>query len=210
MSELWDSYVAGGPEAVLRELGDKPLADQVKALNSLMCEANNDHQDRASVRALFNLAKQLVGESTDHPVLSAYKAVNFNHAAFHWRGWGDNPDVTAEQESAARPSADKNYELAVSLDKGDVPRSRAEWLVGAFCLAAGDRDGAVEWFSLAEATGVTNEDHLERKMIRAYRQLASQEAGTEELLQEIEAEPDGGFYAQQVRSCAKVYGLDIP
>lgn len=209
MSQLWDDYSSGGLPAVRQQLAGQPLAEQVKAVNKLLCEANNDHHDQAAVRNLVGLAEELAEGSEDYDVLSALKAVCFNMAAFHWRGWGDNRSVTKEQESAARPYADRNLQLAVSLDKGDIPRSRAEWLVGAFCVAADDLDGAVEWFSLSESSGVSNEDALERKMVRAYRMLAAKEPGTEDLLKEIEAAPDGSFYAGQVRSCANVYGLEI-
>ncbi len=209
MSDLNEAYDQGGTPAVLQALAETDTAEAVKAINRLVCSRYNDHKDLEAVRSLADEAERLAEGSQDPDVLSAFKAVCFNRAAFYWRGWGDGPQLDPEEEIASAKYADKNLELAIKLEKGPVPTSRAEWLVGAFKLSSGDPAAAGDWFARAFETGQSNEDELEKKMVKAYELVAKGQPGAAAILDEIDQSEDGGFYSGQVRSCAKVYGLQI-
>lgn len=200
------AYVEGDWDGVLKTVSDLPLAEGVKGLNALMIHFRWEEKNLEGVVRACEMAERFAGDSADPDVLAGLKAVCYNRAAFCWRGWGDaDVEVTQELEQGALRYAERNIELARRLGKMGVPLGRAEWLVGAYDWASGDRETASERFSRAAELVAEGEDPLEPLMCRAYA-LAAAGEDPSELLAELDAAENGEFYAGQVRSAMRVYG----
>ena len=89
---------------------------------------------------------------------SRAKALTYDLASFTWPGW-DEPGIviTPPEMRAGLSAARANLRMAEELQKGDVPVSRAQWILGAHLLAAGHPAEAGESFrrsaTTAEAAG---------------------------------------------------------
>lgn len=78
---------------------------------------------------------------------SAAKGFAYNFASFAWRGWNE-PGVliTAADHAAGFDAARVNLRLAIELERGDLPTSRAYWMVAAYHLADGNHELAIANF----------------------------------------------------------------
>jgi len=75
------------------------------------------------------------------------KGLAYNIGSFNWPGW-DEPGVEIGSGEVAEgfDGARLNLRLAAELKKGDLPMSRAHWLVGAYQLAMHDTVAAATSF----------------------------------------------------------------
>jgi len=78
---------------------------------------------------------------------SAAKGFAYNFASFAWQGW-DEPgaSITAADHAAGFDAARVNLRLALELERGDLPTSRAYWMVAAYHLADGEFELAIDNF----------------------------------------------------------------
>lgn len=101
----------------------------------------------------FGLQIALTYDSSDldlaYELRSAAKGFAYNFASFAWRGW-DEPGIliTQADHAAGFDMAKVNLRLAIELERGELPTSRAYWMIGAYNLADGDYDQAIEYFQL--------------------------------------------------------------
>jgi tetratricopeptide (TPR) repeat protein len=99
----------------------------------------------------FGLQTALDYDSSDpnlaYELRSAAKGFAYNFASFAWIGWGE-PDIeiTRADHYAGRDAARVNLRLAIELKRGNLPTSRAYWLVGAYHMADGKYDPAIDNF----------------------------------------------------------------
>ena len=78
------------------------------------------------------------------------KTFYYNLASFTWRGWGEEGIViTPSDEAIGLDAALANLRLAVELNKGDLPLSRARWMLGAQQISAKIYDDAAASFQKA-------------------------------------------------------------
>jgi hypothetical protein len=93
-------------------------------------------------------------DATDKAKADAIRAVAkgcaYDLGSFNWIGW-DEPgyDPATLDDAVGRDAAKTNLRLAYELDKPDIGKSRAHWLVGAYHLSAGDRPAAAASFNEA-------------------------------------------------------------
>jgi hypothetical protein len=67
------------------------------------------------------------------------KTIYYNLASFTWRGWGEIGIETRPYEiTVGLDAARENLRLAVELKKGDLPMSRAHWMLAALQMSAKD------------------------------------------------------------------------
>jgi hypothetical protein len=147
---------------------------------------------------------------------SQAKALSYDLASFTWAGW-DEPGIviTPPEARAGYAAARANLALATELEKGELPRSRAHWILGAHELAAGRPDDAKTNFeaaaTLADAAGT--EGVSEAKLARAFLALAELGAGTDSeavldsALQALREDPDGAALVEQVQTARAVFDL---
>ena len=78
---------------------------------------------------------------------SAAKGFAYNFASFAWQGWGEpGVSITAADHAAGFDAARVNLRLALELERGDLPTSRAYWMVAAYHLADGEFELAIDNF----------------------------------------------------------------
>ena len=78
------------------------------------------------------------------------KALAYNLASYTWPGW-DEPrlPINAAHLAVGLSAAKANLRLARELEKGDLPLSRAHWVMGAHYLATADWPAAIQSFTAA-------------------------------------------------------------
>lgn len=99
----------------------------------------------------FGLQTALEYDSSDpelaYELRSAAKGFAYNFASFAWKGWNEpGIEITSADHAAGFDAARVNLRLALELERGDLPASRAYWMVGAYHLASGEIDQAVANF----------------------------------------------------------------
>jgi hypothetical protein len=78
---------------------------------------------------------------------SAAKGFAYNFASFAWLGWNEpGIIITSADQAAGFDAARVNLRLALELERGDLPTSRAYWMVAAYHLADGDNKHAIANF----------------------------------------------------------------
>jgi len=87
--------------------------------------------------------RKLTSPSLAESLKSTAKGLSYNIGSFCWPGW-DEPGIIVGATALAigRDAAALNLRLALELDKGDVPLSRAHWLIAAHEMAAGNLEAA--------------------------------------------------------------------
>ena len=117
-------------------------------------ERDMDHvvaMSRAGIQYASDQAlAQGAGSGAYFTLRSSAKALAYNLGSFTWPGWKEaNLQIDALHVAAGMDAARLNLRLALELDKGDLPLSRAYWLLGAHLLADGHYRGAQALFGRA-------------------------------------------------------------
>lgn len=147
------------------------------------------------------------------------KAMTYNLASFTWPGWNEPGIVTTASDVALGLDAAKtNLRLAIELQKGDLPLSRAHWMLGAQQLASGAHDAAIESFHTAArfATAASTPAEAELgagfaaivKIVAAANNPAQQESARNELAtirEKLKTLPDGEAFCGQFDGALQVF-----
>lgn len=142
---------------------------------------------------------------------SVAKGMAYDLGSFTWIGW-DEPDfpIGDEHRAIGYDAAKTNLRLAAELNKGDLPLSRAWWLVGAHAMAAGDLVKAKADFEKAAEYAVRVEKPDEDRLCRAYGRLAeylaTPEGAARAALEASIAEIGDAGLADQVSTAWRVFG----
>lgn len=92
--------------------------------------------DQAEMAAAADIEKA-------YTLRSAAKQLAYNLASFTWPGWNQaGIELEPVQVEAGLDAARQNLRLALELDKGDLPLSRAYWMLGGHLLAVQALAGA--------------------------------------------------------------------
>lgn len=112
---------------------------------------------------------------------SAAKQLAYNLASFTWPGWNE-PGINLQplEIEAGQDAARLNLRLALELDKGDLPLSRAYWMLGAHLLAAGAAQGAATNFQRAAMYARRADSPLEEASAKAFAALANLRSAAEQ------------------------------
>ena len=205
-----DSY------ADIAALAEVDLAAKPKAYSEAMRHAYWDDKDLSAAMAIAwaGISRLLALAHASDPeqayeLRSQAKALSYDLASFTWAGW-DEPGIviTPPEARAGCAAARANLELAKELEKAELTRSRAHWILGAHELAAGRPDDARTNFeaaaTLAKAAG--SEGASEAKLSRAFVVLSDLAAGAataadlSAALDELRADPDGAVLVERVRT----------
>lgn len=143
------------------------------------------------------------------------KGIAYNLASFTWPGW-DEPGI--ELDGTARrtglDAAHTNLRLAHELGRGEVPLSRARWVLGAQQMANGDLAGARENFAeaatLAQAADAEGESLLSQAFAMQCERLQSPadtglQRRYEALKAQLATQEHGDFFCQQLDTAWAVF-----
>ena len=154
------------------------------------------------------------GPDRAHELRSQAKRLTYDLASFTWPGW-DEPGiiVTPPEMRAGYAAARANLRMAQELDKGDLPLSRAHWILGAHELAAGHPDEAQASFGRAADHAATAGEAGETELARAFEALAlsaadaSASARLDDALARLGSIDGGAELAAQVTTAKDVLDL---
>ncbi len=221
MSELADN----GSEAAIVFLE----AQENRQLALEACEALMPHyywqQKNLDTSLLFGrtgvrLGNELAAASEDaveaNQIRTHVKIILYNIASFSWPGW-DEPGVliTPEQEAEGLAAARSNLQLAIELEKPELPISRAWWLLGAHLLTAGEIRESASAFGMAAELATRVKKRDEQLLSLAFRQLAliqlQPESGKDEqrlygYMEELGRMEEGEFFTNQIETARQVLG----
>ncbi len=106
-------------------------------VEKLVAEAIKLYSEQDSFAAIMHLCK-LEDPELANKLRSGAKGCADDFASYAWSGW-DEPGITITQadRAAGFDAARVNLRLAIELERGDLPTSRAHWMVGAYYLETG-------------------------------------------------------------------------
>jgi len=108
------------------------------------------------------------------------KGFAYDFASSAWGGW-DEPgvEITSADQAAGFDAARVNLRLAIELERGDLPASRAHWMVGAYHLADGKYSQSIKSFEqgivFAKKADARADEMLNQGYILISKLLASPE-----------------------------------
>ncbi|WP_425615850.1 hypothetical protein NA78x_005782 [Anatilimnocola sp. NA78] len=150
---------------------------------------------------------------------SSAKAMTYNLASFTWPGW-DEPgiEISPADVQLGLDAAKTNLRLAIELQKGDLPLSRAHWMLAAQQLAVQSFFDATESFAqaaaFATAANAPEEALLARGFISVVKivaasaeshERAAATAELDELKSQLRQLPDGDAFCSQFDGAIKVF-----
>jgi DNA-binding transcriptional MerR regulator len=202
------------------------VSDAANAFGQALKSAYWDHKDLVLASAiayagagrLLAAAAQATEQREADEARSAVKGLVYDLASFAWPGW-DEPgvDIPAEAEAAGLSAARANLAMAVDLEKGDLPISRAHWMLGAHLLTSGEFAEARDHFSVAADFADRAGADAEMALARAFgalADLAESKPGAETdlsgALQDLEACEGGDMFVAQVETARTVLDLEGP
>lgn len=168
---------------------------------------------RAAVQA--GLTATEADPETKNDLRSAAKAACFDLASFTWPGW-DEPGITVtnSDQAVGMDAARANLRLAIELNKGVLPLSRAHWMLAGHYLAARSHGAAIEHFELAADYARRAESaaaELLAKGFSALTQLLADPADTaarsrlDKIKSELAPIDDGPFFISQIDTAVGVF-----
>ena len=146
---------------------------------------------------------------------SIAKGLAYDLGSFTWPGW-DEPgiDIAPAHLAFGLEAAKVNLRLARELNKGDLPLSRACWLLGAHHLAAGDMQAAQRHFQEAAGYAQSAGANEEALLCAGYDALvailaSSQDPARPDALASIQAQlaatEQGKGFAAQLETAQRVF-----
>lgn len=156
-------------------------------------------------------------QETVYEARSGAKALMYDIASFTWTGWDEQGiDVTPPQEAEGFHAARGNLAMAIELDKGALPLSRACWMLGAHELTAGVPLAAVESFVRAQDHASKAGSDVDVELSMAFECLARVESGDKaalialsESLETLAGFEHGEALVAQVTTAGLVLGHDL-
>jgi hypothetical protein len=150
---------------------------------------------------------------------SAAKGCAYDFASCAWSGW-DEPGVviTPADQAAGFDAARVNLRLAVELERGDLPTSRAHWMVGAYHLEGGAYDLAIKSFeegiNFARKADAQADEMLNQGYVFISRLLASPDDHSareayDSLKADFQAIEHGERFIQQLDTALKVFSQQV-
>lgn len=178
--------------------------DVVVLLSVAAIEYGLDHG-----RALARRKPKLAYET-----LSVTKAISYNLAANTWPGWGDPVTIEPFHMRCGLDAARLNLRLAKELNKGELPQSRAHWMLGAQLLANGAKRESIKSFERAERLAAKAGVHDEALLCRGFMLLAERAAARStrpfagelrQIAHRLRGMKDGPFYTMQLLTAQRIF-----
>lgn len=210
--------------AVIEYLGGQPDAfAALTVYGEFVQHFYNDARDlyRVALLGLAGIQHGLVSaaQAADaqlrYQLFSAAKGIAYNLASSTWPGW-DEPGIVIDSVclKIGFEAARANLRLAEQLDKGDVPLSRAHWMLGAHSLAAGQYEQARGSFENAAAYARKAQKEDEALLAEGFSALADglerpedpdAEARLGAVREALGHHEHGAFFSAQIETARRVF-----
>ena len=152
-----------------------------------------------------------------YKILSGVKGMNYNLAAFVWPGWDEDwiDEIKPEYLKLGLEAAKRNLQYAIDLEKGDLPMSRAHWMLGAMQLCYQQYEEARDSFSQAVTFGEKADSDgdalLSKGFVQATNLLENPDDETAKAaLERVKADlndlKEGEFFIKQLDDTLRVFG----
>jgi hypothetical protein len=168
----WDD-LAGMVENAYRLVAPKKwLIADLKDAHQRMKDAYWNQKDIAKTVRIGTWGLATARAIRDRDVMGEVKGMLYDLGSFTWPGWEEpGIELTPDLIAQGLVAAEINLAYAGILRRGDLPMSRAHWLLGAHQLAAADRESAIKEFRTAEELATQAGSQADALLCRAYRQL---------------------------------------
>jgi hypothetical protein len=139
------------------------------------------------------------------------KAIAYNLAANTWPGWDDPGIVITRSDSAiGLDAARANLRLGRELERGDLPMSRAYWMLGAQLIAAQRYDDAQRAFADAARLAASAGEPAEGVLAKGFSALVDVlQGGADAPLNALKAQlvdfEHGAMFVGQIDSARRVF-----
>jgi len=202
---------------------DDPLAS-IEAFHELMRHCYWQLKDlfgaitfgRAGAQHAFASAAHLDAGQADlaRELRHRGKGFFYDIASFTWPGWNEQGiAITASDLATGFDAARTNLRLAEQLQRGDLPMSRAHWVLGAQRLAAGDRAAAREAFIAAAEYAEKANSRADLLLAHGYMHLVDLLIGPDEaarrqldeVKRDLRGQEDGEFFIEQLETAQRVF-----
>ena len=161
-------------------------------------------------------AKQAGGARHTKEFNNQIKAMSYNLASFVWPGWDEDwiEDIPQEYLKLGLDAALTNLHLTTELGKGDLPMSRAYWMLAAQQIAAVQYQEAKDNFTQAIEFAEKTEAHGDVLLSHGFIQVVSllEDPENEEAISSLEAIKSelvnlehGEMLAQQMDDALRVF-----
>ena len=206
--------------AVIDDLMTRP--DPVaacKAIHQAMRETYWKRKDLAATVTLGRIGIQFAlaaGGQHGEALRGAAKAMCYDLASFTWPGWDEKGiAITASDLAVGLDAGRANLRLARELNKGNLPLSRACWMLAGQYLARRDYALAREHFGRGAACAVaagSKADELLGLGFAALTDLVSSSGDSEaqrrveEIKGQLKSEKDGEMFIKQIETAGMVFG----
>jgi hypothetical protein len=178
-------------------------AKNVPAMLMIGCAGIQLGLDRAAQETDSERAAAIKGQA---------KAIAYNIAANAWPGWEDEGiTITTSDIACGLDAARTNLRLARELRRGDLPLSRAHWVIGALQLAVGELDAAKSAFEQAAQFARAAGEQAEALLSDGCAALVDVRRGGDDaalnaILAELATVEDGPFFAGQIEGARRLFG----
>lgn len=209
-------YLSSQPDADAEAVADCYLDLQKHLYYEAKDLANLTLMSAAGIQ--FALAQAHRLPESAYLLRSKAKALSYNLASYTWPGW-DEPKlpINAAHLAMGLSAAKANLRLAHELDKGDLPLSRAHWVVGAHRLALADWPAALKSFTAAVEYAQKADATADALLSQGYIALTEilrdvANADAQQRLSNLKTQladlEYGDFFVQQLDSALAVFKTD--
>lgn len=174
---------------------------------------------RAGVQYGLTAAAATSDPDTASQIKSVAKKIAYNLASFTWPGWDEPGMVIGPSDLAMGLDAAKvNLRLANELNKGDLPLSRAYWMLGGHHLASGHLNEAEAHFNQAAHYAAEANQEGERLLAQGFALLAVMLASPDnaeaqnqlaQVKNHLAQQEEGEHFITQINTAWEVFAVPI-
>jgi len=172
----------------------------------------------------FALARAFDADSSGNKELSyklrsTAKGLCYNLASFTWDGWAEpGVAITPSDLAAGLDAAKANLRLAEELNKGDLPLSRAHWMLAGHYLSIADHAKAASLYRRAAehaaAAGSRQEELLNQAFASLVARLIAPDdahalAHMESACNDLREQPDGAGFVRQIETAHQFFAKKL-
>lgn len=152
-------------------------------------------------------------EDLAYQLKSVVKGLYYNIASFTWPGWNEVGITISDSElKVGFEAAKSNLNYAEELKKGEIPFSRAHWMLGGHYLAMKDYSNAMDHYNHSAKHARSGNSRGEELLALGFMKLVETLSGVKKLevtleaiTEELSEIEDGKYFVEQIKTATKVF-----